>query len=243
MRKKEEDAPPGAPGWMVTYGDMMSLLLTFFVLLLSFSSIQESKFKEAIGSLQMALGVLSGPRMVMPSTQPPLPRSRVSNQIKVQMKKVKSYLEMAGVGGSVEVNPTKEGYVIRFSSPLLFDTGSAELRDEAKGLLAEITSIVGAFRNTLRIEGHTDNVPIHNSRYPSNWELSTARALTVLKFMNAQGVDPARLSAAGYGEFRPIAPNDTPEHRMLNRRVELYVNTLVEERKGGWPFQEEKNGR
>lgn len=226
-KKRKDEDEPGVPAWMVTYGDMMTLLLTFFVLLLSFSSIQESKFHEAIGSLQAAMGVMNTSQYVLETQAPPLPTdvSRARQQLRAQMKKIEDYLKSAGLDGNVEVLPTWEGFVIRLDNPLLFDTGSADLKPEANGIMDAIISLLSQMDYELRIEGHTDNVPIHNQRFPSNWELSTTRALSVLKAVNRRGIDPTRLSASGYGEFKPLVPNDSDENRQRNRRVEIHVKT------------------
>jgi chemotaxis protein MotB len=148
----------------------------------------------------------------------------------LQMRRVIDVLKEAGLEGSFDVFPTKEGFAVRLSSPLLFDLGSADLREEAKGILSRLADILASFENTLRIEGHTDNIPIHTPKFPSNWELSAARALSVLKFLNSRDITSERLSAVGYGEFRPLLENDTEENRDKNRRVEIHVKLSVREK-------------
>ncbi len=217
---------PSAPFWMLTYGDVMTLLLTFFVLLLSFSSMQESKFKQVMGALQAALGVLNSSNAVFetPASTGELPMDQVP-LVEAAMDAVAKALESEGMEDEYDVIPTDEGYAIRLSSPVLFDLASADLKPQGRSALRKVAELLAKTDDPVRVEGHTDNVPIHSDRFPSNWELSTARALSVLKFLNAHGVDARRLSAVGYGEFRPLMPNDTPEHRNINRRVEIYVKT------------------
>ena len=207
----------------------MTLLLTFFVLLLSFSSIQEAKFQEAIGALQNALGVLNSAKSVLHTkakqSEPATPAESVeqSEAIAEQTAEVIDILEDAGLTDEFDVVPTKEGFSIRISSPVMFVPASATLTPVA---LLALTTFAEYFRgqsNELRIEGHTDDIPIKSNQYPSNWELSTSRALSVLRFLNIGGIDSERLSAAGYGEFRPIVPNDSVENRNINRRVEIFV--------------------
>lgn len=124
----------------------------------------------------------------------------------------------------VSVTPTKEGIVVSLREMGFFDSGSTALRPEAEPTLNEFVKVIGPRRVRIRIEGHTDNVPIHNARYASNWELSTARATEVIRlFISKHQIAPVRLSASGYGEFYPAATNETPEGRALNRRVDLVI--------------------
>jgi len=217
---------------MMTYGDIMTLLLTFFVLLLSFSSIQEAKFQEAMGALQSALGVMKDPSSVLESLSQPV---ETMNQVKdetgsSEMEEVIEMLNESGLQDNFDVFPTKEGFTVRISSPLLFDLGQANLKPESEQVMLDLTDILNSFDNTLRVEGHTCDLPINTARFPSNWELSAARALSVLKFINQRGVESERLSAVGYGEFRPLLPNTKPENRHTNRRVEIYVGMKPEEK-------------
>jgi chemotaxis protein MotB len=147
-----------------------------------------------------------------------------------EMAKVIKVVEESGMKESFDVFPTKEGFAVRISSPLLFNLGQADLRPEAQQVLLNLSDILKSFKNTIRVEGHTCDLPINTARFPSNWELSTARALTVLKFLHQKGIISERLSAVGYGEFRPLLPNTSPENRHANRRVEIYVNVTEEDK-------------
>jgi chemotaxis protein MotB len=131
---------------------------------------------------------------------------------------------------TVSVTPTREGIVVSLREAGFFDSGSTALRPDAEPTLADIVKVMAGLRVRIRIEGHTDNVPIHNGRYNSNWELSTARATEIIRlFITKYGMAPGRLSASGYAEFYPVAPNNTPEGRGMNRRVDLVIlNTQVE---------------
>lgn len=217
---------PSAPFWMLTYGDVMTLLLTFFVLLLSFSSIQEAKFKQAMGALQAALGVLKSQPSMMEDPLEPNPPSPTTEmeEIEDQMAEIIELVQESGLAEDVDVIPTDHGFALRISSPVLFDLAKSDIRSEGEELLAKLSGYLGKFEHPLRVEGHTDNVPIRTEKFPSNWELSTARALSVLKFINGRGVASTRLSAVGYGEFKPLLSNETIENRQVNRRVEIYVN-------------------
>lgn len=223
-KHKEEDQPKGAPAWMVTYGDMMTLLLTFFVLIVSFSSMDQAKFKAAISSIQQGLGIwpdASGilPELILFNTQ--AQRAEESQEI---IDEVVEQLAESSID-QVEIYNTPAGIRLIISDPVLFETGRAEIKPEFRRLLTNISEIIGERDfSEVRVEGHTDNVPIRTDQYPSNWELSAARALNVVKVMAFDGgLSPAVLSGVGYGQYRPRTTNDTPEGRAQNRRVEIWI--------------------
>jgi len=204
-RSNNESKGGGAPGWMVTYGDLMSLLLTFFVLIVSFSSIEMAEFQKALGSLKGALGVLPKQQSVVMQWDPVIPQ--LSDYEKKRVQKVISELRNV-----VKAQGLKD------------KVGSANLKKRAYPILMKIIEMIQDWPNNIRIEGHTDDLPIHTAEFPSNWELSTARALSVLKFfLENSHIEPQRLSAVGYGEYHPLVPNTSPENRAKNRRVEIYI--------------------
>lgn len=228
-RKKqhnEENISRGAPAWMVTYGDLMSLLLTFFVLILSFSSIELRKFQMALGSLKGALGVLPREQSVMVQWDPVVPQLSDFQRKRIQkvISELRRMVKQSKIDKQVILNATQNGIIIRIDSPILFGLGKASIKPGAFPILDKIAEIARETPNSIRIEGHTDNLPIHNSQFPSNWELSAARALSVLRyFLNQGNIAPERLAAVGYGEYHPLVPNTTPENRAKNRRVEIYI--------------------
>ena len=243
---------PGVPGWVVTYGDMMSLLLTFFILLVSFSSIQESKFKEAMESLQGALGVLEKyPTAIEFKTRiVPTPRQTDSSEIYYMIRKVEQYLVETRQDDVVEVSLEKDGVRIRLKDRLMFASGSAELKPGALPVLDKIADLLDGAGKEVEVGGHTDNVPIHTERYPTNWELSAARAASVARYLQARGIAPERLRAVGYGPYRPLADNATPEGRARNRRVEIFMRlseqqqrTLEREKRQGLPLGTDEETR
>jgi chemotaxis protein MotB len=234
---KESSGSKGAPGWMVTYGDMMSLLLCFFVLLFSFSTIDVVRFKEVIVELQGALGVLSGGPMVLNMGDIPQ-KSIVENQAispRSQMAEVKQELEKeikeSNLQDSVEVINDERGMMIRFLDKALFDLGKADIKSEAIPILTGVGDAIQSLPNKVLVEGHTDDWPINTPQFPSNWELSTARATAVIHFLIEQsGVDPERLSAAGYSMYHPVAPNDSPDNKAKNRRVDVVILKTEEDK-------------
>ena len=225
---KKCNCPPeemGIPGWVVTYGDMMSLLLTFFILLVSFSSIQESKFKEAMESLQGALGVLQKypTVMEMPNQLVPQPRQTDKSEIYYQLKKLEQYLVEQNLDAAIDVEMTSDGVNLRITDDFLFASGSADLKPVAGELMSRIAHLLDGQGEEIVISGHTDSIPINTARFPSNWELSAARAIAVARHFQGNGLDPTRMRAVGFGEYRPIGDNQVVEGRAQNRRVEILL--------------------
>jgi len=220
----DDDGGGGAPAWMVTYGDMMSLLLTFFVLLLSFSTIHEEEFKKAMASLQGALGVLEFNRTVIqvPTATPEIPRPRPVRQVAARLAR---YIKVHGLSANMKVRRVAGGFKITMQNPALFETGRAELTEEARRILTDVSVMLNDLADfDIQIEGHTDNVPIHTEEFPSNLELSAGRSLAVARFfIDRQGFDSTRISVAGHGENKPVASNATADGRGKNRRVEINV--------------------
>jgi chemotaxis protein MotB len=211
--------------WIMTYGDMMSLLLTFFVLIVSFSSIRESKFKQAAMALREAFGVLASPESVLEFNQPIVPRHMPTEQSELlyEVREMERSLLAEGLEGDLEVEATASGVMIRMAAPMLFASGTAELAERGDDVLAKLAALIAKYPVDVSVEGHTDTVPIATARYPSNWHLSADRAVTVARRLQQHGVAPERLSATGYGEYRPVADNATESGRAQNRRVELYL--------------------
>ena len=236
-RKLDSDSSQGS-NWLQTYGDMITLLLAFFVLLYSISTIDADKFERMMVSIHESFsGVLPQHDARIPSDDPqpelhlPQPQERdVPTEEEMEMQQVyeqlEDYIEEEELAELVMLETEDRGIVIRFQDKILFDTGKADLREEAFEILNEVAGILEEIPNEIKVEGFTDNVPINTPEFPSNWELSTARATTVLRYLAEEAeaeIPPARLSATGYGEYRPIVPNEGPENRQLNRRVDLTV--------------------
>jgi len=225
-KKPEEEPPKGAPAYMTTYGDMMTLLLTFFVLLLSFSSIREAKFRRAIGSLKGALGVLPFEQSVLKPEKIPIPQltNLQESEIAESIVKLEDILSDQELTEAVRLQITDRGMTITIKDPVMFESGSADLKPKAYPILTRVAALARGWPNTIIIEGHTDSDPIHTEKYPSNWELSAARAMSVLHFFQDEaGFDPRNLIAIGRGEYDPVAPNDTPEGKAMNRRIEIHI--------------------
>ncbi len=233
-KKKCPDCPECMPAWLAAFGDLMSLLLCFFVLLLSMSSMDAKKVSEAIGSLAGAMSVLEGGSKTEISKQriqestPIEAQDETSDQVNRIQAAIEDANEMTkkGQGPAITLQESQEGFVIELPASLLFKEGSAKIENEDAILfLKRMALIVDTLPNDVdvSVQGHTDTgSPGANSLYKDNWELSTARALAVLHELLIDGVDPKRAHAAGFGEYRPIATNATPQGRAKNRRVELH---------------------
>lgn len=228
-KNQAEDEGSGSPAWMTTFGDMMTLLLVFFVLLYSFSSMDVEKFKGFISALQNQLGVLEGGQTITPDVNIDAGNlghdfAQAPENIRQIMKELDNYIENNNLGQRVNVENKRKGLVISLTGEILYQLGRAEIRKQGREILTMISDILIDIPNDIMIEGHTDNLPIRTDEFPSNWELSTARAVNVIKFLiEEKNFDPARLSAAGYSEYRPAAKNKTAADRAKNRRVEVVV--------------------
>ena len=228
MAKKEKppDEEPSSPFWMTTYGDMVTLMLTFFILLISYSTIELEKFRGAMESLKGALGIFDGhespQKMEFINFDQKMSTDRTDMSARSgRAEEIAKSGILEGVGTFEEV---KGGVLIRLNQEVLFDIGKADLKGAAIPILGKLAEIVESEAAEIHVTGHTDNVPINTVRFPSNWELSAARALSVVQyFYDVKKIPETRLVAVGHGEHRPLFPNDSPENRAKNRRVEILV--------------------
>jgi len=215
--KKKKGSEQKTPGWIMTFGDTMSLLLTFFVMLFAATALNETKIHQGLGSLKGALGgIVEGIRK-----ESIVPQER--GEMERMVEEIEEYITSQGLGEEVKINLSSEGIVITLASPILFDLGRDNLRKDALPVLDKVATLIKDISNEIHVEGHTDNLPIHTRRFPSNWELSAARAISVANYLIEKGVSPKRIGTIGYADSRPLFPNDTPEHRALNRRVEILI--------------------
>jgi len=228
--------------WLIPYADLLTLLLALFIVLFASAQVDQKKlaqlaeaFNAAFKSSGSSAAIFDQkPSMIEPTTREAL------QEIKEQGKKQGELQETAQLGKLKEKldkyigenNLTwklhtvlsQDGLLIRIKDSALFSSGSAELIPESRQLGAEIAKMLTTLSQKITISGHTDNVPIHTSQFPSNWELSSSRAVNFMKYLLAQeALEPERFSAIGYGEYQPIAPNNTEEGRSKNRRVEVLI--------------------
>jgi len=226
---------------MDTYGDMVTLLLTFFVLLYSFSSIDSNKWERLVAALSGNKSVLIQDEAIKELELPELADEAEVNQevnqgdISTQnaealYQQLKSYIEHNNLAQNVALSRSGDEIRIRFTSNVLFDLGKANIKPEAYTILDNVSLALKTYNQTIemvRIEGHTDNLPISTRDFPSNWELSTTRAVNVLRYMiEVNGLPSTQMSAVGYGEYHPFADNSTEAGRQLNRRVDFVINVI-----------------
>jgi chemotaxis protein MotB len=247
---KADNGLPGAPAWMNTYGDMVTLLLTFFILLYSFSSIDVQRFHEVMSAIQHSFmgrtGILVGTTDLGAEDGERFDRSEhlakdpeqvirehdlaileMIRQLEETYEEVREFLREAGMEDDILLRMEERGIVMELPERILFDTGRAELKQDFLSTLELLAELLSRLRNQIIVEGHTDNVPIRTFLYPSNWELSVARSVSVARYLVEQhGLDPGRFIATGYGEYHPLDSNDTPEGRARNRRVTIVISII-----------------
>jgi chemotaxis protein MotB len=226
----------GSERWLVSYADFITLLMVLFVILYSMGQTDVQRYKQLAQSLRAAFS--GGPvRIVDPGIDqaggskedkaaapiviPGIPQVPV-NSVEVAGQ-LTDMLMAANLGGAVSVQNNIEGVLISLSEKLVFKTGTAELQEDAYPVLDTIVKMIMPLDNDIRITGYTDNTPPTDPRYPTNWELSLARAMMIADFFQKEGISPERLTVAGRGEYNPVFENDTPEHRALNSRAEIVV--------------------
>ncbi len=245
MDKKPEACKAGAPEWMVTYGDLVTLLMCFFVLLFAFSEIDAQKFEAVMESFQGSAGVLESGKSLSedqlifdaapenettPDTTQTEELEIIEEILQQMMSKLKDELSGSDLSSEIKFELQENKLIIKLPNSVLFDPAKADIKPEAVGVLSilgeALQDDIFAMGN-LRIEGHTDNVPINTIRFPSNWELSAARATGVLRYFRDElGVAEDRFAISGDSDTRPLKPNDTPEGRAANRRVEIIVEDI-----------------
>lgn len=226
--KQEEEHAGNHERWLLTYADLITLLMIFFVLMYTISNLDKQKLAQVSASLSQALlgeksgkiiGESPGP-MVVPGQG----QGEEAQAMAKAMESINKFIKDSKLEAKVSVHEEERGLVISIKEPLLFASGSAVINNEYMGVLTKLGLALQGFPNAVKVEGHTDNVPISTSQFPSNWELSTARATNVLQYLIREvNIKPTRLSAAGYGEFRNIYPNDSEAHRGQNRRVDIVL--------------------
>ena len=224
----------GAPSWMVTFADLMSLLLTFFILVLSFANMDIVRFREMLGSIQTAFGVQVQRREAdyvafSPSEfeRKDLELSQRNEEVLNMVVQLRTIMQDdEALQKSTGVEADDEGLVLRVDSESMFDVGSAVLKVEGVPALEAAIKILRDYNMNLVIRGHTDNTPVRTAQFPSNWELSSARATAALRYiMEHGGFSPTRMRAVGYADSRPLVPNNSEDNQQKNRRVEFYYHS------------------
>lgn len=240
MARKSSKKDIKTDGWLNTYADSVTLLLTFFVLLYSMSTINVQKFNQIATAMQsmftgkaadsiLEFNIASGEVPIVGKPQTNVENGTAEGSIEI-LKDIEEYIEENNLENDIQIYSNKKGLNIELKDRVLFDTGKADLKNESKAVLDKVTALLATVDNEIIIEGHTDNVPINTPDMPNNFHLSAERALSVLDYFLSSNkeINPDNISAQGYGEYRPIASNDTPEGRAQNRRVNIILITYDE---------------
>lgn len=222
-KRKPDEINPGA--WMDTYADTITLLLTFFILLYSFSITDNAKLKAIADALKSQVSVNPSPSQSTEIKPDDInPGVEKLNPYDILVARVTKLLEENGLSDVVKIREEDAGVILQLGESILFDTAQAVLKTDSYDVLDVISTIIPKIDNEIMVQGHTDNRPINSSVYPSNWELSSDRALAVVKyFIDVKGLNPNRFSAAGYGEHRPLVENTSSENMGINRRVDILI--------------------
>jgi chemotaxis protein MotB len=250
-RKKSHGEHENSERWLLTYSDMITLLVAFFIMLYAMSVTNKAKFNSMAVSVRAGFGnsttnmpsILQGMGPGAPRLAPQINKStpttdtktansaggtsshvRDSSALSQQLRKV---IEKEKLSSHVEVRVDERGVIVSvLADKYTFESGSADLKSEVKPVLDKIASVIQQSGNIIRVEGHTDNLPISNERFPSNWQLSAVRASNIICYLiAADAVNPDRINSVGYADTHPLFPNDTEEHRAKNRRVEIVFVT------------------
>lgn len=214
--------------WLTTFNDMVTLLMVFFVLLFSMGSLDVKRFKHFQNALQSAMGVLyEGKRAPVGMIKPTFPPETSTHSREPALGRDRQGIDQLQQTQGLEARYTPRGIQLTLNDSLLFRSGSATVTTEGRALLARVGRVIRTIGRRIRVEGHSDNVPIATNRYPSNWELSTERAIQVVQYFIEQGnIDPRLLSAVGYADVKPRAANDSDAGRAKNRRVEIILGQV-----------------
>jgi len=238
-KKGHGEAHESDERWLITYADMITLLMVFFIVMFSMANTDLKNFQKVAQSLRSAfnvggtspatsiIGTSDGGASASGDASAPLvfnslpPNRRDFVRISTELT---TYAESLHASGDISINMTMEGIIISLSEKLVFEPGQANLRPEVESVLDKVVELLKPLENKVRVEGHTDNIPTNNPVYPTNWELSVLRAVSVVRYLTEKGRLPGdRIQAAGSAEFKPLAPNDTRDNRALNRRVDIII--------------------
>jgi len=238
VRKKKPEEHENLERWLITYADLITLLLAFFILMYTMSKQDSKKYQEVAAHLK---AIFSGSHAILATGnvagKAPIELSFKGGAENVAALKEQLEKELREIGDkgaadgmqNISLVSDERGLVVRAMEKAFFDTGKADLTSRARSALDGIAPVLVGMPNHVRVEGHTDNVPISTSEFRSNWELSVRRATEVVRYLvERRHFPPDRISASGYAEYRPIASNDTPEDRATNRRIEIIIVNVAE---------------
>jgi chemotaxis protein MotB len=247
-RAEEEGGGESGMGrWLLTYADMITLLMLFFIVMYAMSTVNQEKFVSMAESLGIGfnigvspielrsnnLGLLGGSgaaakQGAKTTASLPLPAPSIGNRTAQLYNEALSFFQPELGARRMKIVTEERGFVVQIGADAFFAPGSADLRDEAYEELSKTAGFLARIPNLIRIEGHSDNIPVATKQFPTNWELSSQRAVNVVKTLIDLGIDAKRLAATSFGDTRPLYSNSTPEGRAYNRRIDIVVLSIQE---------------
>jgi chemotaxis protein MotB len=230
-RRSEDEESDNRDRWVVSYADFVTLLLAFFVVMYAISSVNEGRYRQVSEALVQAFQTTENrpdrSSIVPPPVQHTQPPKREQDvPLRGMANDIRSVLDPLVRAGQVRVTENARGVAVEINASVLFASGQAELTPASLRSLEAVAKVLARAPNAIEVEGHTDDSPINSPVFPSNWELSAARASRVVRLFAEAGVEPSRMGAIGYGENRNVDGNDTPEGRSRNRRVVVVILPL-----------------
>jgi chemotaxis protein MotB len=240
-RQFEEEDERISESWLIPYADILTLLLALFIVLFASSVVDKQKFMSIMESFKSELtgtriddtnvgltvnipkNPISEKNLNQQKAKPAPALTKEDRELLDLKNRLQNFIDRNHLQANVTIQDTKRGVEITFKEVVLFDPGKADLKKSSYNTLNSFVKLIKTMSNPISIEGHTDNVPIQNPKYPSNWELSSARAVSVLHYFESHKIAKSRLQFVGYGEYRPLYKNDTPTHRQANRRVNVVI--------------------
>lgn len=224
-RKNKDEGGLTGEEWLTTYSDTVTLLLTFFILLYTSSIVDTTKLKGISKEFQNMFSSDSGQKVFQVADNTgELADGEGTTDVFSVYDKVKEFIDEKDLQASLQIKEDERGVILQIKDSILFNSGEAELKNNSLPMLSTISELIEKIPNNIIVEGHTDNVPINNYIFKSNWELSASRAVNVVRFFTEnKSQNPKRFTASGYGEFKPIAANDSEENKAKNRRVNILL--------------------
>ena len=234
--EEEHECPEGSPAWVMTFADLVTLLMVFFILLFAMGSIEENKWKQIKSSLRDALGQEDIPEIGIREGLDVIKEkvldettihavdevgAMVAKEVEEIASEVEEFVFKNKLAGQVDVSSDERGAIITLSDTVLFPAGKSRMTPVGNDIIKQVFDLLQQFNYDVKIEGHTDNSPIRTEQFPSNWELSAARAAEVARELVEAGFPPTQLSIEGFAQYRPKVPNDSRQARATNRRIEI----------------------
>ena len=227
-RKLHDEEEHIDESWLIPYSDLLTLLLALFIVLFAAGTINNGKLQQIMISMNTALSgrgssIIQKENTLAAKELDQKKKEAETEKLHGLMKQIEGYIEARGLEKVITIKDEPKGIKLSLKDVILFESGKADLKGDSLVILKDLLDLIKQVKNPISIEGHTDNVPITNNEFKSNWELSAARALSVLYFFEDKGIPSDKLQFSGFGEQNPLYPNDTVEHRQINRRVDITI--------------------